>query len=141
MDERQKDLSNYRITQADDSLKVADYCLKETNESIYITQNDEGDMVIKSIDTYEKREQLLRLRARVLQAEWERIDGAKTMSATEARKNLRERLGYSLFFSQFTKFLYNRKSIIPFWNILFFYIIKKPYFICYIYAVFIFGRF
>ena len=54
MDERQKDLSNYRITQADDSLKVADYCLKETNESIYITQNDEGDMVIKSIDTYEK---------------------------------------------------------------------------------------
>lgn len=44
MDERQKDLSNYRITQADDSLKVADYCLKETNESIYITQNDEGDM-------------------------------------------------------------------------------------------------
>ena len=46
MDERQKDLSNYRITQADDSLKVADYCLKETNESIYITQNDEGDMVI-----------------------------------------------------------------------------------------------
>ena len=85
MDERQKDLSNYRITQADDSLKVADYC--------YITQHDEGDMVIKSIDTYEKREQLLRLRARVLQAEWERIDGAKTMSATEARKNLRERLG------------------------------------------------
>lgn len=50
-------------------------------------------MVIKSIDTYEKREQLLRLRARVLQAEWERIDGAKTMSATKARKNLRERLG------------------------------------------------
>ena len=49
MDERQKDLSNYRITQADDSLKVADYCLKETNESIYITQNDEGDMVIKSL--------------------------------------------------------------------------------------------
>ena len=50
-------------------------------------------MVIKSIDTYEKREQLLRLRARVLQAEWERVDGAKTMSATEAQKNLRERLG------------------------------------------------
>ena len=83
----------YWLGEADDSLKVADYCLKETNESIYITQNDEGDMVIKSIDTYEKREQLLRLRARVLQAERERIDGAKTMSATEARKNLRERLG------------------------------------------------
>ena len=29
MDERQKDLSNYRITEADDSLKVASHCLKE----------------------------------------------------------------------------------------------------------------
>ena len=66
---------------------------KESNEPIYITKNGEGDMVLMSIDAYEKREQLLRLRARVLQAERERIDGAKTMSATEARKNLRERLG------------------------------------------------
>ena len=66
---------------------------KESNEPIYITKNGEGDMVLMSIEAYEKREQLLRLRARVLQAEWERIDGAKTMSATEARKNLRERLG------------------------------------------------
>ena len=66
---------------------------KESNEPIYITKNGEGDMVLMSIEAYEKREQLLRLRARVLQAEWERIDGAKTMSATEAQKNLRERLG------------------------------------------------
>ena len=66
---------------------------KESNEPIYITKNGEGDMVLMSIEAYEKREQLLRLRARVLQAERERIDGAKTMSATEARKNLRERLG------------------------------------------------
>ncbi len=30
-----KDLSNYRITQADDSLKVADYCLKR-NQRVYL---------------------------------------------------------------------------------------------------------
>ena len=29
MDDRQRDLSNYRITEADDSLKVAEHCLKE----------------------------------------------------------------------------------------------------------------
>lgn len=29
MDKRQKDLSNYRITEANDSLKVDDHCLKE----------------------------------------------------------------------------------------------------------------
>ena len=45
-----------------------------------------------SIDAYEKREQLLELRAKVLQAEQERIDGAKTLSVAEARKKLRERL-------------------------------------------------
>lgn len=29
MDDRQRDLSNYRIAEADDSLKVAEHCLKE----------------------------------------------------------------------------------------------------------------
>ena len=29
MDDRQRDLSNYRITEADDRLKVAEHCLKE----------------------------------------------------------------------------------------------------------------
>ena len=52
---------------------------KESNEPIYITKNGEGDMVLMSIDAYEKREQLLQLRA-------------KTMSVAEARKKLRERL-------------------------------------------------
>ena len=49
-------------------------------------------MVLMSIEAYEKREQLLQLRAKVLQAEQERIDGAPTMSVAEARKKLRERL-------------------------------------------------
>ena len=66
---------------------------KTTKEPIYITKNDEGDMVLMSIDAFEKREQILQLRAKVLQAEQERIDGAKTMSVAEVRKNLRERTG------------------------------------------------
>ena len=49
-------------------------------------------MVLMSIDAYEKREQLIQLRAKVLQAEQERIDGAPTMRVAEARKKLRERL-------------------------------------------------
>ena len=53
---------------------------KESNEPIYITKNGEGDMVLMSIEAYEKREQLLQLRAKVLQAEQERIDGAPTIS-------------------------------------------------------------
>ena len=66
---------------------------KTTKEPIYITKNGEGDMVLMSIYAFEKREQVLKLRAKVLQAEEERISGAKTMSVSEARKKLRERAG------------------------------------------------
>ena len=44
------------------------------------------------IDVFEKREQELKLRERVLQAEGERINGAETFSKDQARERLRERL-------------------------------------------------
>ena len=64
---------------------------RETKEPIYITKNGEGDLVLMSIDAFEKREQMLQLRARILQAEQERMDGEPTISVSEARKRLRER--------------------------------------------------
>ena len=64
---------------------------KETKELIYITKNGEGDLVLMSIEAFERREQILQLRAKVLQAEQERLDGAETVSVSEARKRLRER--------------------------------------------------
>ena len=65
---------------------------KETKEPIYITQNGEGDLVLMSIEAFEKREQILQLRAKVLQAEQERLDGAESISVSEARRRLRERV-------------------------------------------------
>lgn len=65
---------------------------KETKEPIYITKNGEGDLVLMSIDAFEKREQILQLRAKVLKGEEERITGAETISVAEARKKLRERV-------------------------------------------------
>jgi Phd_YefM. len=62
-----------------------------SNEPIYITKNGEGDGVFMSIETFEKREQILELRTKVLQAEQERLDGAKTMSIIDAREELRKR--------------------------------------------------
>ena len=58
---------------------------------IYITKNGEGDLVVMSIEAFEKREQVLQLRAKILQAEQERLDGAETISVSEARRRLRER--------------------------------------------------
>lgn len=65
---------------------------KETKEPIYITKNGEGDLVLMSIDAFEIREQTLELRARVLQAEQERISKAETISVSQARQQLRERI-------------------------------------------------
>ena len=65
---------------------------KETKEPSYITKNGEGDLVLMNINAFEKREQMLELRAKVLQAEQERMDGAVTVSVSEARKRLRERV-------------------------------------------------
>ena len=44
---------------------------KETNEPIYITKNGEGDGVFMSMEAYEKREQALNLRAKIIRAEEE----------------------------------------------------------------------
>lgn len=65
---------------------------KETEEPIYITKNGEGDLVLMSIEAFEKREQLLRFRERVMQAEQERMEEAETRTIAQARKQLRERV-------------------------------------------------
>lgn len=52
----------------------------------------EGSVVAMNVDTFEKREQMLKFRVKVLQAEQERIEGAETMRVLEARKQLRERV-------------------------------------------------
>ena len=57
-----------------------------------VSKMGEGDLVLMSIDAFEKREQTPQLHANVLQAEQERIDGAPTLSVSEARKQLRERM-------------------------------------------------
>ena len=64
---------------------------KETNEPIYITKNGDGDLVVMNLEAFEKREQMRKLRERVLKAEQERIEGQPTMSVSEARRRLRER--------------------------------------------------
>ena len=66
--------------------------LRKRQKNLSILQkNGEGDIVLMDINAFEKREQVLKLRARVLQAEEERINGANTISVAEARKRLRER--------------------------------------------------
>lgn len=63
---------------------------KETQEPVFITVNGEGDGVFMSMESYEKREEMLKLRAQILMAEEQRIYGAKTVSLREAREALKK---------------------------------------------------
>lgn len=65
---------------------------KKAEKSIHIPKNGEYDMVFMNIDAFEKGEQLLKLREKVLQGEEDRIDGVETLSVSQTRKFLRERL-------------------------------------------------
>ena len=41
----------------------------EIEEPIYITKNGEGDLVVMSIEAFEKREQLIKLKSKIAVAE------------------------------------------------------------------------
>ena len=65
--------------------------VRETAEPIYITRNGEGDTVIMSIEAFEAREQMLRHRAEILEAELNRFTGAKSYTKEEVRAYLKEK--------------------------------------------------
>ena len=62
----------------------------ESAEPVFITKNGEGDIVIMSIAAYENRERMLDERAKVLEAEAQRIAGAKSFTTDEVRAMLVE---------------------------------------------------
>ena len=64
---------------------------RDTEEPIYITKNGEGDIVVMSIEAFEKREQILKLRSKIMVAEASRLSGEPTVSLGEARKRIEEK--------------------------------------------------
>jgi prevent-host-death family protein len=63
----------------------------EVEEPIYITKNGEGDLVVMSIEAFEKREQILKLRSKIAIAEQSRLSGETTITIDEAKKRLEEK--------------------------------------------------
>ena len=68
---------------------------QESGEAIYITKNGEGELVVMSQEAYERREEMLKLRESILQAEAARLQGNTGMGLDEAAKMLQERLAYA----------------------------------------------
>ena len=55
----------------------------DEGEPIYITKNGEGDLVVMDIETYSRREKMLKLREELLAAEEERMAGIKGCTIDE----------------------------------------------------------
>ena len=77
-------------TLRNDYLSISDLARK-TEEPIYITKNGEGDLVVMSIDAFEKREEMIRLKAKLEAAENSRLSGEPTVSLEDARRRLKEK--------------------------------------------------
>ncbi len=63
----------------------------QTQEPVYITKNGEGDLVVMSIEAFEKREKILNHRSKVLEAELSRLAGEDTYSIQDVRTRLKEK--------------------------------------------------
>lgn len=62
--------------------EIAELC-KKTGEPIYLTKNGEGDLVVMDIESFTRREKMLKLREELLQVEADRLSGAKDYSLQE----------------------------------------------------------
>lgn len=64
----------------------------ENGEPIFITRNGEGDLVVLSIEAYNKREASLELREKLLEAEEQLASGVKPVPLEEAAAKWRAKV-------------------------------------------------
>lgn len=64
----------------------------EKAEPIYITRNGEGDLVVMSIEAFERREGMLDLREQLMFAEQQRLAGETGIPLDEVHRLLKEKI-------------------------------------------------
>ena len=62
--------------------EIAKLCRK-TAEPVFLTKNGEGDLVVMDIDTFNRREKMLKLREELLAVEEDRLQGRDGCSLDE----------------------------------------------------------
>ena len=75
-----------------DTTAISQMC-SESDEPVYITKNGYGDLVVMSIEAYEKLVRDIQVDAAILEAEKEVREGAELMDAREALVGLRRKQG------------------------------------------------
>lgn len=56
---------------------------KQTGEPVYLTKNGEGDLVVMDMESFTKKEKMLKLREQLLAVEEERLAGINGVSLSE----------------------------------------------------------
>ncbi|WP_455502349.1 type II toxin-antitoxin system Phd/YefM family antitoxin [Gemmiger sp.] len=68
--------------------EIANMCRK-TAEPVFLTKNGEGDLVVMDIETYNRREKMLKLREELLAVDEDRAHGSKGYSVGEVATMMR----------------------------------------------------
>ncbi len=69
--------------------EISELC-KKTKEPVFLTKNGEGDLVVMDMETYHRKQKMLELREKLLNAEEERLNGMKGYSMAEVSQMLDE---------------------------------------------------
>lgn len=68
--------------------EIAELCRK-TEEPVFLTKNGEGDLVVMDIETFNRREKMLKLREDLLAVEEDRMRGSQGYSVGEVASMMR----------------------------------------------------
>lgn len=68
--------------------QISDLC-RQTGEPVYLTKNGEGDLVVMDVESFAKRESLLKLKEKLLQSEID-IQRGRTYSVDETVAAMRK---------------------------------------------------
>ena len=71
--------------------EISDFC-RQTHEPVYITRNGTGDMVVVSIEEYERQQALINLYGKLAVAEQEIASGAEGEDFLTVARQLREHI-------------------------------------------------
>lgn len=78
------------ITELRNTNEISELCHK-TDEPIFITKNGYGDLVVMSIETYEKQLALMNVYKKLLEAEQEINNGAELIDGEKVFEKLRKK--------------------------------------------------
>jgi len=72
--------------------EIADLC-RTTQEPVYLTKNGEGDIVVMDVESFVRREKMLRLREELLAVEEDRVAGRLGVTPDELERYLEGIIG------------------------------------------------